>query len=124
VKQLDAFQQGEKLEPDPLKLRARSADPDTSHEAMRVFSMNDRRGRILQVLYRHAWLHRMVRDSMTAFDVAEYLGVPIQNLSNNFKPLEEAGYIERNGTTDPVPGKGRRTLWQLTRKGLDWCAAQ
>jgi len=94
----------------PSTLHARATDPDTSHEALAAFNVSDRRKQILILVGRlqHA----------TSFECAAQMDVPVQNMSNQFKPLEEAGFIFRAGVQAAVPGEhGKRTLWSLTRMG-------
>ncbi len=92
----------------PSDLVARATDPDTSHAALVQFNITDRRMGILRQVARLGWA--------TSFDCSAALGVPVQNLSNQFKPLEEHGYLRRHGTTEPIPGRGARTRWLLTTK--------
>lgn len=90
--------------------RARSSDPDTARAAAVTVDTVPTAIHVLRAL--------VALGRPTAFQVAEALGKPIQNVSPRFAPLADKGFVRCVGKQHTIGGHARQ-VWEITGKGRE-----
>lgn len=78
--------------------RARSSDPETSHEAAAKVDGRTLADSVLKDLQNHG--------PATSHEIAERMGLSLVTVSPRMKPLEDSGRVARDGK------RGGRTVWK------------
>lgn len=102
-----------KLRPRDMQPKARSTDPETSHNAaQRSFDVTaeNNRGKAL--------LAHLEYGAMTDFELAERVHVPQTSIGVRRKELVMRGWVEKvEGKTRPSPSGTASQVWRITKTG-------